>query len=68
MSPAAPPYWIDARPLVSLQGGDPRFVGAAHDRGNARRLVSGRDNPLRGRGFVIYPAIRPGVWSRHYQG
>jgi len=68
LSPIALPYWIDARPLVTLHGGDPRYLGAAHDCGNARRLVSGRSNPLRGRGFVIYPAVGTGALPRRHQG
>jgi hypothetical protein len=68
LCPVALPYWIDARPLVTLHGGDPRYLGAAHDAGNMRRLVSGQNNPLRGRGFVVYPARLGGMIPRQHQG
>jgi hypothetical protein len=55
LSALQPPYWLGIRPLVTLQTGDVRFVGAAVD-GTGREFAAGHENPLRGPGFVIYPA------------
>lgn len=55
LSALQPPYWLGIRPVVTLQSGDVRFVGAAVD-GAGRKFVAGHENPLRGPGFVVYPA------------
>lgn len=56
------PYWIGPRPVQSLHLGDLRFTGAA----GATTLPAG-DTPLRGRGFVFYPAAASRI-SRFFQG
>jgi hypothetical protein len=60
---AAPPYWLGTRPVQSLQLGDLRFTNAA----GAATTIPGRDAPLRGRGFVFYPAAASRI-SRFFQG
>jgi hypothetical protein len=50
------PYWTGFRPLQGLTMTELRFVGPLADAGLPRRFVAGRDNPLRGPGFVCYPA------------
>lgn len=67
LSAPRPPYWLGVRPLVALQSGDLRFVGAAVD-SLGRKFVSGRQNPLTGPGFVVYPAGAPDPISRNPQG
>lgn len=61
------PYWLAIRPVLSLQSGDVRFVGPAVDNA-ARKLVAGRDNPLRGPGFTVYPADPRRPIPRNIQG
>jgi hypothetical protein len=61
------PYWLAIRPVLTLQSGDFRFVGPAVDHPK-RRFVAGRDNRLRGPGFVVYPASPPPRIPRNVQG
>lgn len=62
-----PPYWLGLRPLTALQAGDVRFVGPAVE-GHGRKFVAGRQNPLKGPGFVVYPAVPRQPISRNSQG
>lgn len=63
LTAAAPPYWLGTRPVESLQLGDLRFTGAA----GAGTPVQRPNTPLRGRGYVFYPAAA-GRISRFFQG
>jgi hypothetical protein len=56
VSAPRPPYWLGIRPVLTLQSGGVRFVGPAVETAFARKFVAGRDNPLAGPGFVVYPA------------
>lgn len=63
-----PPFWLGTRPVLTLNLGDVRFVGAAVETATARGFVAGAPNPLTGNGFVLYPAgPRDGI-SRNVQG
>jgi hypothetical protein len=68
VSAPRPPYWLGIRPVVTLQSGGVRFVGPAVDTPSARKLVAGRDNPLAGPGFVVYPAGAPHTNSTKSSG
>ncbi len=57
----APPYWLGTRPVQSLHLGELRFTGAAGT------TSPRRDTPLRGKGFVFYPAAASRI-SRFFQG
>ena len=63
LTAAAPPYWLGTRPVESLQLGELRFTGAA----GAKTPVQRPDTPLRGRGYVFYPAAASRI-SRFFQG
>jgi hypothetical protein len=56
VSAPRPPYWLGIRPVLTLQTGGLRFVGPAVETAFARKFVAGRENPLAGPGFVVYPA------------
>lgn len=63
LTTAVPPYWLGTRPVQSLHLGDLRFTGAA----GAGTPVQRPDTPLRGRGYVFYPAVASRI-SRFFQG
>lgn len=50
------PYWLEQRPITSLDLDEIRFVGPAVDPIEPPRLRSGQDDPLGPRGFVLYRA------------
>ncbi|HWV54538.1 PAS domain-containing protein [Pseudorhodoplanes sp.] len=58
LSPVSATYWLGARPVQSLRLGDMRFIRAA---------ATARPAPIRGPGFVLYPAA-PSAISRNCQG
>jgi hypothetical protein len=57
------PYWLGPRPVQSLHLGELRFTAAA----GAATTAASRDTPLRGRGFVFYPAATRRI-SRFFHG
>jgi hypothetical protein len=63
LTTAVPPYWLGTRPVQSLHLGELRFTGAA----GAGTMTPRRDAPLRGKGFVFYPAAASRI-SRFFQG
>lgn len=67
LSAPQPPYWLGIRPIQTVQAGDVRFVGPAVD-GAGRKFVAGHVNPLRGPGFVVYPASPRRPVPRNVQG
>jgi hypothetical protein len=55
-APVGAPYWIGSRAVESIDLEDLRYVGPAIDPARPPRMISGRNNPLRSAGFVVYPA------------
>lgn len=55
-TPVGAPYWIGSRAVEAIDLEEIRYVGPTIDPGRPPRLIAGRDNPLRGAGFVLYPA------------
>ncbi len=55
-APVGAPYWIGSRAVEAIDLEDLRYIGPAIDPARPPRLLSGRNNPLRGAGFVVYPA------------
>jgi hypothetical protein len=68
LAPVAAPYWLGERPLRSLHLGELRYTAAGAQAGTTRRLLSGRANPLRGPGFVVYPAASDRRFHGNNQG
>ena len=50
----AAPYWLGTRRIETLALGGLRYVGPVIDPVAPPRFVAGSNNPLSGRGFVVY--------------
>ena len=62
LAPVGAPYWIGSRAVEAIDLEDVRYVGPAINSAGPARMVSGRTNPLRGAGFIVYPAQnRPAI-------
>jgi hypothetical protein len=58
LAPTVPPYWIGAKPVLELELGTLRHVGADVDNRLAPRLVPGADGGRVRHGFVVYSGGR----------
>ena len=55
-APVGAPYWVGSRAIEAIDLQDFRYLGPAIDPSRPPRLLPGRNNPLTGANFVVYPA------------
>jgi hypothetical protein len=63
LAPVAPPYWLGEKPVVELELGTLRHIGAELEGFGAPRFAPGREIGLKRHGFTVYSggrALPPG--------
>ena len=55
-APVGAPYWVGSRAVEAIDLEDVRYVGPAIHSARPARIMSGRNSPRPGAGFVVYPA------------